>query len=193
VIGSTRAYFDPGLRHVKGSKEVTEMTGSVLFASCDKKQTPLGLRHRWSLVDSASEPQPIGASRLGIFALFAGLDTEAIAEIAASSKEKCFKAGARVIHQGQVGKEIFLLEEGSVGIYSEKGEVTQLIAVLENPSVFGEMAVVNRERVRTASVEAITDLKLLAIPIDDLLGFLKRFAALRTNLRWMIAARTPRQ
>lgn len=169
------------------------MTGSVLFASCEKRQTPLGLRRRFSLDDSASEPRPIGASRLGIFGLFGGLDTEAIAEIAARATERSVKAGTRVICQGQVGKEIFLLEEGSVGIYSEKGEAIQLITVLDSPAVFGEMAVVNRERVRTASVEALTDLKLLAIPIDDLLGFLKRFAALRTNLRWMIAARSPKQ
>jgi CRP-like cAMP-binding protein len=168
------------------------MIGSVLFASSQVKQTPVGLRHQLSLGDTASEPQPIGASRLGIFGLFAGLDTEAIDEIAGSAKERCVQAGTRVIRQGQVGKEIFLLEEGSVGIYSEKGEVTQLIVVLDGPTVFGEMAVVNRERVRTASVEAITDLKLLAIPIDELIGYLKRFEALRTNLRRMIAARSPK-
>ena len=54
------------------------------------------------------------------------------------------------------------------------------------------MAVVNRERVRTASVEAITDLKLLAIPIDELIGYLKRFETLRTNLRRTITARSPK-
>ena len=114
------------------------MIGSVLFASSQVKQTPFGLRHQLSLGDTASEPQPVGASRLGIFGLFAGLDTEAIAEIAGSAKEMWVKAGTRVIRQGQVGKEIFLLEEGSVGIYSEKGEVTQLIVVLDGPRSSGK-------------------------------------------------------
>ena len=41
-----------------------------------------------------------------------------------------------------------------------------------------------------ASVEANTDLKLLVIPMPDLLGFLRRFAALRYNLRWLIAKRS---
>jgi CRP-like cAMP-binding protein len=168
------------------------MIGSVLFASSQEKLTPFGLRHRLSFGDRDSVQQPIGASRLGIFELFGGLDTEAIEEIAGSTKERRVKAGTRLIRQGQVGKEIILLEEGSVGIYSEKSDVTQLIVVLDGPAVFGEMAVVNRERVRTASVEAITDLKLLAIPINDLIGYLKRFETLRTNLRRLIAARTPK-
>ena len=166
------------------------MTGSVLFASSQPKHTPFGLRHQLSLVVGDSEPQPIGPSRLGTFGLFGGLDTEAIAEIARSAKERWVRAGTRVMRQGQIGKEIFLLEKGSVGVYSENGEVFQLITVLDSPSVFGELAMLNRERIRTASVEAITDLKLLTIPIQDLLGYLKRFAALRTNLRRMIAART---
>ena len=167
------------------------MTGSVLFASSPEKHTPVGLRRRLSLGNTDPEPLTISASRLGVFELFGGLDIEAMAEIAGRAKEIRLQAGTRLIRQGQVGKDIYLLEEGSVGIYSENGEATRLIVVLDSPTVFGEMAVVTRERIRTASVEAITDLKLLAIPIHDLIGFLKRFVVLRTNLRRMISARTP--
>ena len=167
------------------------MTGSVLFAACEKKQTPLGLRYRFTLLDRISELQSIGPSRLGMFVLFGGLDTEAIAEIARSAKERRVKAGTRLIRQGQVGKEVFLLEEGAVGIYADAGDTVQLLTVLDYPTVFGEMALVDRERIRRANVEAITDLRLLVIPMDKMLGFLKRFAALRSNLRRTIASRAP--
>jgi len=169
------------------------MIGSVLFASSQEKLTPLGPRHRLSFGEKFSIEESVGASRLGKFGLFSGLDTEAIAEIAGSAKQRSVKGGTRIIRQGQVGKEIFLLEDGSVGIYAENGDAAQLIVVLDGPTVFGEMAVVTRERIRTASVEAITDLKILSIPINKLIGYLKRFEPLRTNLRRMIAARKPKQ
>lgn len=164
------------------------MIGSVLFAPSKAAQNhPFRL---WTRSDEGA--QEVGVSRLGAFDLFCGLDTEAIDEIARAAREKTIPGGTPLIRQGQVGNEIFLLEEGSVGVFAEGSEVKRLIGVLIDPAVFGEMAVANRERIRTASVETITDSKLLVIPIPDLLAYLKRFDALRNNLRRIIAERTPK-
>ena len=175
------------------------MTGSVLFAPRAENQKSRGI-WRWSRrTDSVrrshavfASPE-IGVSRLGVFSLFAGLDTEAISEIARSAKDKWVKAGTVLIRQGQIGKEIYLLEAGSVAIYTEKNEACRLIAEIGAPNVFGETAVMNRERIRTCNVEAVTDLKLLAIPISEFVLFLRRFAVLRNNLLGMVSERAPVQ
>ena len=131
----------------------------------------------------------IGIPRLGVFSLFDGLDTEAISEIARSAEEQWVKAGTVLIRQGQIGKEIYLLEAGSVAIYTWKNDVCRLIVEISAPAVFGEMAVINPERIRTSNVEAITDLKLLVIQIPEFILFLRRFDALRNNLLAMVRER----
>ena len=175
------------------------MIGSVLFASRAENQKSRGFWNWPGRPDSVRRsfsvlaPPEIGISRLGVFSLFAGLDTEAISEIARSAEDKWVKAGTMVIRQGQIGKEIYLLETGSVAIYTEKNDACRLIAEIDAPTVFGEMAVMNPERIRTSNVEAITDLKLLVIPISEFVLFLRRFVALRNNLLGMVSERPPAQ
>lgn len=132
------------------------------------------------------------ASRLHPFELFPGLQDEELAEIAQSCMELTAPPGTVLIRQGQVGKEVFLMEEGSVGVYREEGDSPQLLVVLQAPTVFGEMAVVNPERIRTATVKALTDLHLLTLPITPLLSFIQRFPLLRANLLELVAERSLR-
>ena len=173
------------------------MIGAVLFAPHAQNQKSRGF-WRWSRrTDSVMESPTlitsteIGISRLGVFSLFAGLDTEAMFEIARSAKDRWVKAGTVVIRQGQIGKEIYLLEAGSGAIYTVENDRRRLIAVIQAPTVFGEMAVMNPERIRTSNVKAITNLKLLVIPISEFVLFLRRFAALRNNLIGIVNERTP--
>ncbi len=168
------------------------MIGSVLFAP--NSQVPAGQKSQWlsrsiRKSDHKNKSNRVGVSRLGVFRLFQGLDTEAIAEISQSCLELSVDSGSIVIRQGQVGKEIYLLENGSVAIYVESGETARLIGELQAPSVFGEMAIKNPERIRTANVAAVTDLNLLTIPIPAYLSFLRRFAALRENQARLVAER----
>jgi hypothetical protein len=123
------------------------------------------------------------------FPLFEGASPEVIAEIAKACQERTVESGITIIHQGQVGKEIFLLEKGSVGIYVETDERVVLLTVLDAPTVFGEMALVHPERIRTASVKALTESRLLVIPIPIYLALLRRFELLKSNLKKLIAER----
>jgi len=54
------------------------------------------------------------------------------------------------------------------------------------------MAVFHPERIRTASVEASSDLRLLAIPVDVFLYFLRRWPTLKCQLQQLIARRLSR-
>ena len=129
-------------------------------------------------------------SRLRSFELFARLNEEDLAEIAQNCEELIVPSGAITIRQGQVGNEVYLLEEGSVSIYREETGEPQLLAVLQAPALFGELAIVNPERIRTASVKALSTLRLLAIPVTPFLSFLRRFPTLRNKLRRLVAERS---
>ena len=134
--------------------------------------------------------QKVELSRLGAFEWFAGLNEEDLAEISLICEERSVQSGTIIIRQGQVGNELYLMEEGSVAIYREQTGASALLAILDAPTVFGEMAIVNPERVRTARVKAISNLRLLTIPVAPLVPFLGRFPTLRDKLRRLGAERS---
>ena len=133
--------------------------------------------------------QKVKLPRLGAFEWFAGLNEEDLAEISLTCEERTVQPGTIIIRQGQVGNEIYLMEEGSVAIYREQTGASELLAVLHAPTVFGEMAMVNPERVRTASVKAQNNLRLLTIPVTSFVPFLRRFPTLRDKLQRLVAER----
>jgi CRP/FNR family transcriptional regulator len=131
----------------------------------------------------------VDISRLGSFDLFAGLAKPDLAFIAANCTEKKVPSGTVFIQQGQVGKEVYLLEEGSVRVYRGDGASPQAQAVLEAPTILGELAMVDPERIRTSSVVSVSDLRLLSVPIKTFLVFVRSYPSVKEKLRQVIAAR----
>jgi CRP/FNR family transcriptional regulator len=127
--------------------------------------------------------------RLRRFELFATLRDPELAEIARHCRELAVPAGTTIIRQGQVGEEVYLLEDGLINVYRERREETEMLALIDSPAVFGEMAIVTPERIRTASVKALTELRLIVIPVSVMLVFLRRFPLLRRQLQDILARR----
>jgi CRP-like cAMP-binding protein len=132
-------------------------------------------------------------ARLRAFDLFAGLNEEELQEVAEACQEYRVPSGSILIRQGQVGRDLFLMEEGSVRIYSEKKGETQFLGTVRAPEVLGEMALMTPERVRTANVEALSDLHLLGISLAQFILFLRRFPTLKSCFHQLIATRTSSQ
>jgi CRP-like cAMP-binding protein len=131
----------------------------------------------------------VDVSRLGSFDLFAELAKPDLAFIAANCTEKKVPSGTVFIQQGQVGKEVYLLEEGSVRVYRGEAASPQTQAVLQAPTIVGEMAMVDPERIRTSSVVSVSDLRLLSIPISTFLVFVRSYPSVKEKLRQVMAAR----
>jgi CRP/FNR family transcriptional regulator, cyclic AMP receptor protein len=127
--------------------------------------------------------------RLRRFELFATLRDPELAEIAKAGRELTVPAGTTIIRQGQVGDDVYLLEDGLINVYRERLEEMQMLALIDSPTVFGEMAMVTPERIRTASVKALTELRMIAIPVNDMLVFLRRLPLLRKALQETLSAR----
>jgi CRP/FNR family transcriptional regulator len=127
--------------------------------------------------------------RLRRFELFAPLRDQELADIARRAREFAVPAGSTIIRQGQVGEDVYLLEDGLINVYREKLNDTEMLALIDSPTVFGEMAIVTPERIRTASVKALTELRLIAVPVSDMLVFLRRFPVLRQQLQELLNRR----
>ena len=72
------------------------------------------------------------------------------------------KAGDFVFREGDLGTEMFIINEGKVEILNQVGDEEQLLAVLEKGDFFGEMSVLE-DLPRAATARALTDCRLLQI------------------------------
>ena len=134
--------------------------------------------------------QHTDANRLRAFDLFADLGEPEINEVAQMVRTQSVDAGAVVIRQGQVGNDVYLLEAGAVEILREDKSGSHFVAQLEAPAFFGERALLDPERIRTASVKAATDLQLLVLRIDSFLSLLRKYPSIRDRMRGLFVERT---
>jgi CRP-like cAMP-binding protein len=72
------------------------------------------------------------------------------------------KAGEYVFREGELGTEMYIINEGKVEILNQVGDEEQVLAVLEKGDFFGEMSVLE-DLPRAASARAVTDVRLLQI------------------------------
>ena len=71
-------------------------------------------------------------------------------------------AGAFLFREGDLGTEMFILQEGQVEILKSVGGVDEQLAVLDKGDFFGEMSLLE-DLPRTASARAVTDCKVIRI------------------------------
>ncbi len=139
-----------------------------------------------TLADSGNK---VEISRLRAFELFEGLDEKQLGDLAQNFVQTTAPAGAVIIQQGQVGKEVYLLEEGSVRVYRGESDTEGFLTDLQAPTLLGESALLDPERIRTASVKALSDVRMLTIQLSPFLSILLSFPSVKENLRQMIASR----
>jgi CRP-like cAMP-binding protein len=72
------------------------------------------------------------------------------------------KDGEYVFREGDLGTEMYIINEGKVEILNRVGDEEQLLAVLEKGDFFGEMSVLE-DMPRAASARALTEVRLLQI------------------------------
>lgn len=73
-----------------------------------------------------------------------------------------FAAGEIIFTQGELGTEMFIIQDGEVEIIKHIGGQSHVLSRLERGDFFGEMALLEALP-RTADARAVTDVKLVAI------------------------------
>jgi CRP-like cAMP-binding protein len=100
-------------------------------------------------------------------ALFDGLSATQLDRIAALLTEREYRAGAHVFHEGEEGREFYVVLAGKVRISKTvPGIGEEALAILEPGAHFGEMALVDESN-RSADAIAHVDCKLAVFPRDD--------------------------
>ena len=101
-------------------------------------------------------------------------DSEIIKKIAALCTERTYKAGEKIIEEGEFGDELFIFISGTIDILkntlqNEKYTMTKLNA--DNKSIHvGEMALIDNDR-RSATVLAEANCKCLVINRENFIKF----------------------
>lgn len=84
---------------------------------------------------------------------------------------RAFAAGERIFEQGDAGDRLYFIRRGRVRISKVARKRAHPLAVLEQGTFFGEMAVLTGDP-RSARAEALTDCELLEVDADTLQSFL---------------------
>lgn len=83
---------------------------------------------------------------------------------------KLYKDGELIVCEGEEGDCMFVIQEGQVEVYVEKGGKEISLGVHSAGNFFGEMALFDRD-VRSASVRALGEARILTI---DRKNFMRR-------------------
>jgi CRP/FNR family transcriptional regulator, cyclic AMP receptor protein len=116
----------------------------------------------WSMVDR----------RLGMLEVLPDKEREALT---ACARPVRFPKQSYLYHEGQVGESLYIITAGRVGIWTggERGQPT-LLNTLGPGEVLGELAVLGSEHLRTASVQALTDVRAEQFDARDITALLER-------------------
>jgi ATP-binding cassette subfamily B protein len=124
----------------------------------------------------------VDGTRLGQLPFFAGLDRQALQEIAALFVVEKVSAMQRVVNEGEDGDKFYIIVRGKVEVtkWMKDGE-DRRVAILEDGDHFGEIALL-RSVPRTASIRAMTPCVLLTISGDHFIPLMAKYPNIRELL-----------
>jgi CRP/FNR family transcriptional regulator, cyclic AMP receptor protein len=124
--------------------------------------------------------------RVPLFAELDGSDLESFSRVAVP---RSFPGGTRVFHEGDHSDACYIVRSGNFRVTREHSDGRAItLANLGPGDIFGELAMLDGE-VRSASVEALNDGELLALPAIDVRSLLARHPDITVKL---VAALTRR-
>jgi CRP/FNR family transcriptional regulator, cyclic AMP receptor protein len=114
--------------------------------------------------------------------LFADLEQGELENFSHVAVARSFPAGTRVFHEGDRSDACYIVREGSFRVTREHSDGRAItLATLASGDIFGELAMLDGE-VRSASVEALTDGELLALPAGEVRALLARHPEITVKL-----------
>jgi CRP/FNR family cyclic AMP-dependent transcriptional regulator len=92
-----------------------------------------------------------------------------------------YQKGDRIIQEGDLGGEMFIIKSGSVDVIKKDGKKEFVLATLERGDFFGEMAMLENVP-RTATVIARETTQLIALNIGSFLIKIKKDPSFAFNM-----------
>jgi CRP/FNR family transcriptional regulator len=114
--------------------------------------------------------------------LFADLEQDELERFSRVAVPRTFPAGTRVFHEGDHSDACYIVRGGSFRVTREHSDGRAItLATLGPGDIFGELAMLDGE-VRSASVEALADGELLALPAGEVRALLARHPDITVKL-----------
>jgi CRP/FNR family cyclic AMP-dependent transcriptional regulator len=132
------------------------------------------------MADSAQTVSPVELLRS--VPLFSDLDQAELERFSRVAVPRSFPAGTRVFHEGDHSDACYIVRDGSFRVTREHPDGRAItLATLGPGDIFGELAMLDGE-VRSASVEALNDGELLALPAGEVRALLARHPEITVKL-----------
>jgi voltage-gated potassium channel Kch len=112
------------------------------------------------------------------FSLFKNCSKECLKEIARNLNQTHFAPNQKIITKGDTGKEMYILSHGKVAIL---GKDNQVLTILQDGEIFGEMALV-KEGIRNADVMAKTYCEVFILSKDLFTKVVEKYPNLEKNI-----------
>jgi CRP/FNR family transcriptional regulator, cyclic AMP receptor protein len=114
--------------------------------------------------------------------LFSELSEPELERISRVAVARSFPKGVRVFHEGDHSDSCYIVRSGDLRVTREHSDGRAIaLATLGPGDIFGELAMLDGEA-RSASVEALTDSELLALPAGDVRALLRGNAEITVKL-----------
>src|SRR6478672_9686295 len=114
--------------------------------------------------------------------LFSDLEQEELKRFSRVAVPRAFPATTRVFHEGDHSDACYIVRSGSFRVTREHSDGRAItLATLGPGDIFGELAMLDGE-VRSASVEALVDGELLALPASEVRSLLARHPEITVKL-----------
>ncbi len=132
------------------------------------------------MTDSEESVSPVELLRS--VPLFAGLEQGELERFSQVAVPRSFPAATRVFHEGDHSDACYIVRSGSFRVTREHSDGRAItLATLGPGDIFGELAMLDGE-VRSASVEALSDGELLALPAGEVRALLARHPEISVKL-----------
>ncbi|RAK06469.1 CRP/FNR family transcriptional regulator [Halanaerobium saccharolyticum] len=121
--------------------------------------------------------------------IFSDLDNEKINKLNSLVKQREFKNGELIYLEGEIGKNIYIIESGLVKLYRSNEEGNQyILRLLKEGNFFGELVLFKEEQLNS-SAEAVGDCSICLLPKNALEKLIKSSSELSYKLLSAITSR----
>jgi CRP/FNR family transcriptional regulator, cyclic AMP receptor protein len=121
--------------------------------------------------------------------LFSQLSGEDLDEISRVAVPRSYPKGVRVFHEGDHSDACYIVRSGDLRVTREHPDGRAIaLATLGPGDIFGELAMLDGEA-RSASVEALTECQLLALPAADVRRLLRGSSEITVKLVFALTRR----
>ncbi|MBN2493928.1 MAG: cyclic nucleotide-binding domain-containing protein [Deltaproteobacteria bacterium] len=120
--------------------------------------------------------------------LFKGLQRNDLDHLYRVGRLRRFEAGEFILHEGDEGSELFLIESGKVKVVTQSASGVVELSQLSRGAFFGEVGLLTGKP-RTATVMAMNDVLTICFQKDDLEPILLKYPRVRKLMQTMMNAR----